>query len=253
MNILVELTYYRPHTSGLTIYAERLAKALARKGHKVTVLTSRYDPSLPLEETMDGVHIVRAPVLFRISKGVVMPTFGLIATTLVLQNDVIHLHLPQFDAAGLALRGRVLKKPTVITYHCDLQMPKGILSWAANQAVNVMNHIASAFTHRLVAYTSDYAEHSTLLTKFSKKIEIINPPVELPSISAEKIIEFKEKNNPEGKYPVIGMAARFASEKGVEVLLNSLEKIRKIYPDVEVWFAGPYKNILGEEEILPAA
>lgn len=248
MNILVELTYYRPHTSGLTIYAERLAKALVRKGHKVTVLTSRYDPSLPSEENMDGVHVVRAPVLFRISKGVVMPTFGLIATQLVLQNDVIHLHLPQFDAAGLALRGRMLKKPTLITYHCDLQMPSGVLSWAANQAVNMMNHIASAFTHRVIAYTNDYAEHSPLLKKFSKKIEIINPPVDLPSISTKEIKEFKEKRNPEGKYPVIGMAARFASEKGVEVLLNSLERIRDFYPDVQVWFAGPYKNILGEEE-----
>ena len=29
MKILTVLTYYRPHTSGLTIYAERLARALA--------------------------------------------------------------------------------------------------------------------------------------------------------------------------------------------------------------------------------
>ena len=42
MRILSVLTYYRPHTSGLTIYAERLAKALVKRGHQVTVLTSRY-------------------------------------------------------------------------------------------------------------------------------------------------------------------------------------------------------------------
>jgi hypothetical protein len=29
MKILTVLTYYRPHTSGLTIYAERLARAFA--------------------------------------------------------------------------------------------------------------------------------------------------------------------------------------------------------------------------------
>ena len=47
MRILTALTYYRPHFSGLTIYAERLARALAARGHQVTVLTSRYDPDLP--------------------------------------------------------------------------------------------------------------------------------------------------------------------------------------------------------------
>jgi hypothetical protein len=41
MRILTALTYYRPYTSGLTIYADRLARAFARRGHEVTVLTSR--------------------------------------------------------------------------------------------------------------------------------------------------------------------------------------------------------------------
>ena len=43
MRILTVLTYYRPHTSGLTIYAERLARALTRRGHQVTVMTTQYD------------------------------------------------------------------------------------------------------------------------------------------------------------------------------------------------------------------
>ncbi|MGZ6347894.1 MAG: glycosyltransferase, partial [Anaerolineales bacterium] len=70
MRILTVLTYYRPHTSGLTIYAERLARAFAKKGHQVTVMTTQYDKSLPLEEMMDGVRVVRVPVALRISKGV---------------------------------------------------------------------------------------------------------------------------------------------------------------------------------------
>ena len=55
MKILTVLTYYRPHTSGLTIYAERLAQAFAKRGHEVTVMTTQYDKSLPREEMMDGV------------------------------------------------------------------------------------------------------------------------------------------------------------------------------------------------------
>ena len=40
MKILIGLTYYRPHVSGVTVYAQRLARGLAEKGHEVTVLTS---------------------------------------------------------------------------------------------------------------------------------------------------------------------------------------------------------------------
>jgi len=47
MRILTILTYYRPHISGLTIYAERLAVALVKRGHQVTVLTSQINPIYP--------------------------------------------------------------------------------------------------------------------------------------------------------------------------------------------------------------
>ena len=55
MRILIVLTYYRPHTSGLTIYTERLATALSNRGHDVTVFTTQFDKKLPLEEVIDGV------------------------------------------------------------------------------------------------------------------------------------------------------------------------------------------------------
>jgi glycosyltransferase involved in cell wall biosynthesis len=248
MRILIVLTYYRPHTSGLTIYAERLAKALARRGHQVTVLTSHYLKELPFEEDQDGVHIVRAPVLFRLSKGVIMPTFGFIADRLVLENDVIHLHLPQFDAAGIAFRGRVLKKPTVITYHCDLQMPPGVTAWAANQAVYLMNNLAAIFTHRVVTYTRDYAEHSRYLTRYIDKLHVIQPPVELPQVTPADVAAFGKEHNPLRQRPVIGMATRFATEKGIEVLLHALPALLSAYPDALVLFAGAYKNIMGEEK-----
>lgn len=248
MRILIVLTYYRPHTSGLTIYAERLAKALVKRGHQVTVLTSQYLKELPSEEIQEGVRIIRAPVLFRLSKGVVMPTFGFLADRLVLENDVIQLHLPQFDAAGVALRGRVLKKPTVITYHCDLLMPPGLLAWTANQAVDVMNNLAAVFTHRVVTYTRDYAEHSHYLNRYLKKLCVIQPPVELPEIEPEAVSSFAREHNPCGQRPVIGMATRFATEKGVEVLLKAMPGLLSTYPEALVLFAGAYKNIMGEEK-----
>lgn len=247
MKLLIVLTYYRPHTSGLTIYAERLAKAMVKRGHQVTVLTSRYLNHLAPVEIQSGVKIVRAPVLLRLSKGVLMPTFGMMANRLVAEHDAIQLHLPQFDAAGVALRGRILKKPTVITYHCDLLMPPGILSTSANYAVKVMNNLAALATHRIVTYTQDYAENSSYLRRYMSKLRVIPPPVELPGAAPEAVRAFAAQYNSTQQRPVIGMAARFATEKGVEVLLNAMPAILKQYPRALVQFAGPYQNIIGEE------
>jgi glycosyltransferase involved in cell wall biosynthesis len=250
MRILIVLTYYRPHTSGLTIYAERLARALAKRGHQVTVLTSRYKHELEADEMRDGVRIIRAPVLVQISKGVIMPAFPFIAARLVKENDVVQLPLPQFDAAWVALFGRLMKRPTVITYHCDLLMPPGIISWLANQAIRIMNHLAAVFTHRIVTYTRDYGEHSNYLKRYIQKLSFILPPVELPAVEPEEVEKFVKKFNPKRAHPVIGMAARFATEKGVEVLLDALPQILRAHPKALVQFAGPWEKIVGEEHYL---
>lgn len=247
MRILIGLTYYRPHISGLTIYAEHLAKAFANRGHQVTILTSHYQHNLLREELQDGVRIIRVPVAFRISKGVIMPSLGYLATKLVKETDFVNLHLPQFDAAGIALRGRFFHKPTVLTYHCDLRMPPGIISWGANQAVHLMNNLAAKYAHRIVTYTRDYAENSSFLKHFLTKVEVIRPPVVLPKASKKELNEFKQQMNSANALPVIGMAARFATEKGVEILLSALPRILEVFPNAVIQFAGPYKNIIGEE------
>ena len=247
MNILVALTYYRPHISGLTIYVQRLAEALADMGHSVTVLTSRYDAALPLNEDMDGVRVVRVPVAFRLSKGVVMPKFGLEATRLVRSHDVLSLHLPQFDAAGLALRGSLMGRPTVLTYHCDLKLPVGLVNRAANLTVGIANGVAAKFADRIVAYTMDYAENSPFLSRYLHKVQVIPPPVEVPPIEENELNKFRNDHEIRNG-PVIGMASRLAAEKGVEILLRALPVILERYPEARVMFAGQYLNVLGEGE-----
>jgi glycosyltransferase involved in cell wall biosynthesis len=249
MKVLIVLTYYRPHTSGLTIYAERLAKGLVARGHEVTVLTSHthVPRSHPVDTMEEGVRVVRAPVLFRISKGVIMPTFGLWATRLVLEHDVICLHLPQFDAAGVAARGRLFGKPTTLTYHCDLKLPPGVFNRVVNKVVHVMNGLAGRLADRVVAYTEDFAQHSPFLQRFSEKIEVIPPPVELPEIGEGAVAAFEKMHGLDEEGPVIGMAARLASEKGVEVLLNALPTVLEAYPRARVLFAGQYLDVMGEE------
>ncbi|CAG0950859.1 Phosphatidyl-myo-inositol mannosyltransferase [Anaerolineales bacterium] len=248
MKILTVLTYYRPHTSGLTIYAERLARAFARRGHQVTVMTTHYDPSLPPEEIMDGVRVIRVPVMARVSKGVLAPTFGLVATKLVAQHDVVQLHLPQFDAPGVALRARLFGRPAVLTYHCDVQLPMGVFNRFVNFVVDFQNDMAGRLANHIVTYTQDYADNSPFLSRYKSKLTPILPPVELPSPLPMGVSAFACEHHIDVRKPVIGMAARFASEKGVEVLLDALPVILEKYPKAQVLFAGTYQDVMGEQD-----
>ncbi len=247
MKILAVLTYYRPHTSGLTIYAERLARAFVKRGHQVTVMTNQYDPSLPLEEMMDGVKVIRVPVIARVSKGVLAPTFGWVATKLVWQHDVVQLHLPQFDAPGVALRARLFGKPAVLTYHCDVQLPLGWFNRVVNFVLDFQNNMAGLLASHIVTYTRDYADHSPYLSRFASKLTPILPPVEMPVPTLEAVSAFADRHRTKELKPVIGMVTRFASEKGVEILLEALPIILKKYPNAQVLYAGQHENVMGEQ------
>ena len=245
MKVLVGLTYYRPHVSGLTIYVERLARTLVERGHSVTVLTAQYDRKLSRTETLHGVEVIRAPVAVRVSKGVIMPTIGWLATRLVPAHDVISLHLPQLDATGIAVRGRLWRRPVVLTYHSDLILPHSPINWMAQTVSDLGNDAAAHLADVLVAYTDDFAHHSRYLSKYLDKVKVIPPPVEMPVPAPEAVRAFRERYHLDGSGPVIGMAGRLAAEKGVEYLLEALPRIRARYPGVRVLHAGP-KEAIGE-------
>ncbi|MDQ4045195.1 MAG: glycosyltransferase family 4 protein [Chloroflexota bacterium] len=246
MRVLLGVTYYRPHVSGLTIYVERLARALVAHGHEVTVLTAQYASSLATHEVMDGVRVVRVPVAMHISKGVVMPTLGIRASRLMRAHDVVSLHLPMFDAAALAFRARRAGRPVTLTYHCDLQLPPGPFNRVVDLTVHLTNRVAAGLADRIVAYTQDYADHSRLLRQFPDKLVVIPPPVVMPSPTFQDVSAFREMYGLDGS-PVIGMAARLAAEKGVEHLVEAMPALTERWPDLKVLFAGPHREVIGEE------
>ena len=246
VKVLVALTYYRPHVSGLTIYVERLARALVERGHQVTVLTSRYDSKLASNEVLDGVKVVRVPVAMRVSKGVIMPTIGFAASKLVYSHDVLSIHLPQLDASGIALRARIMGKPSILTYHSDLLLPRTIFNRLVNLLVDASNHVAARLADAICAYTSDFAISSPLLSRYLSKVHYILPPVAVPDVDDESVERWAKLHGVTSNYPIIGVASRLAADKGIEFLLDALPHLLEVYPNLKVIHAGPINQVIGE-------
>jgi glycosyltransferase involved in cell wall biosynthesis len=247
MKILHSLYYYRPHYSGLTVYTERLVRALGQRGHEVTVLTSRYDPGLQAHERIDGVEVRRLPVLMTISKGPIMPTLLYWAVKFGKDCDVIHLHVPQLDAASIALTGRLLGKPVILTYHCDLRLPTSLLNRVANWLSALANHVSVRLADVVVANALDYAQASTILQHHLDKLQVIPPPIDIPDPSKDVMQRMRARWRIKPDQKIIGMAARLASEKGVEFLVQAVPLIQEQFPETRVLYVGQHLDVMGEQ------
>ncbi len=245
MRIVLAMTYYRPYVSGPIVYADNLAAELVRRGHEVTILTSRYEPGLARDEEVDGVRIVRIPVLARISKGVLMPTYLGVARSILRASDAVVIQVPQFEAPILAALARLMQVPAVLTYHCDVRLPGGWFNRVADRVILVGNQLATLLARRVVAYTADYAEHSPVMRRRLGRVTIIPPPVDLAPPAPADVARFREAHGL-GR-ATIGIAARFATEKGFEHLLDAVPRLLEEFPDLRVLHAGEFEHVIGEE------
>lgn len=256
MKVLFILTYYRPHVSGLTIYVERLAQALAERGHSVTVLTSHYAKELPYQERFDGVRIVRMPVAFRFSKGVFMPTFPLAAWRQVTAHDVVNIHVPQVEAALGALLARLAGRKPILTYHCDLEMPPVWYGRMVDRITFWNNLAASKLADSIVTNTADFARHSPVLSRFgvarsgtgrvvADKVYALLPPITIAEPAPGGRQAFRAQLGLAAGQALVGFVGRFAHEKGVDCLIKAVPRVAAAVPDVRFAFAGP-QDAVGE-------
>lgn len=250
MKVLITSTYFHPYSSGLSVYALREARGLVELGHEVCLLTSQYDPKLALEESLDGIKIVRVKVGMKLSKGVLMPGLRAQAKRWIQWADVVNIHMPQFESFVLARLAKQLRKPLVVTYHCDLVMSGSWFSQLAGWGTNLLGKQALQQARVIVQNTLDYARQSRVLTHFLEKTVEVPTPVVFLEANPDDGRAFRERFSLAESDKILGLAGRVASEKGYEYLAQALPLVWEKYPTVRVVHAGSWKGVIGEETYL---
>ncbi|HOG47211.1 MAG TPA: glycosyltransferase family 4 protein [Anaerolineae bacterium] len=245
MKILMVLTYYYPHWTGLTAYAQRLAEGLVARDHQVTVLTAQYRPDLALRERHNGVDIVRLPTMGRVSRGVLMPGFPRAAARLIRENDVVQVHAVLFEAPLVAWLARRAGKGTVFTNHGDLVMPNGAFDQFVERTVTALMTQALRWTDVVTTHSRDYGEHSAFMQPFLSKAAYIYPPVEIPEPIPEQMAALRREQGLEGAR-VVGFAGRFVEEKGFDYLLQAIPLVEARLPGTKFVYAGE-RNVAYED------
>jgi len=217
---IVQVTpFFAPHFGGVESHVFELSKELQRRGHEVTVVTSRYDPSLPAEETVDGLLVLRSR-----TRGVVLNTPLDPAVGELLRGraaDVVHIHYPPpvtpyFAARALRHHG----PPIVLTYHCDLYLPGlgGRLLTEIYERIflsGLLNRV-----DRIIVHTRSYGNTSAMLR--GRAVEVIpslvnvqrfQQPSDVPALRTSLGLDGRR---------VLLFTGRLVASKGLDTLLRAM-------------------------------
>jgi glycosyltransferase involved in cell wall biosynthesis len=239
LKILIALQYYLPHRTGVPIHIQRVAEALVKRGHEVTVVAARHHPDLRRDEVVNGVRIVRLWAAIRVSRGMVMPAYPWALWFFLRTYDVVWLSTPMLETSLAAVMAGYAKRGLISTHHGDLMLPPG----AFNRFVEWFTYWHYQFmakrADRLIAYSQDYADNSYYLRPFMDKVKVISPPILIPHPDPQAAQALRDKWSHHDN-PVIGFAGRFVLEKRPDLAIRALDVVKQQYPYVKLVFAGEY-------------
>ena len=173
-----------------------------------------------------------------------MPFFLIDAFRLSRGSDIVHIHLPQLEGSGVAIVSKLLRKPVVSTYHCDIELPRGALRFIFTPLIRVSHYLAGKLSDRVVVNTTEYGQSARLPARFHQKVLSVYPPIELPEPEFTSA-QFRSRYEL-GDGLLVGFVGRYAEEKGLDYLLTAVPLVRQLLPSVRFVLAGPTDSVPGE-------
>jgi glycosyltransferase involved in cell wall biosynthesis len=237
-HVTVMLDYYTPYVSGLTEAARLTAEGLAGRGWRIAVVCAQHDPGLARHEVINGVHVFRAPVLARVSRGFVSPRLPLLAGRLAARSDIVHIHLPNPEAALVAaVKGSAR---LVVTHHIDVFLPDTPINRFGMWAVDQVCKAAVRKADLVIANSEDQARGSRIWPTIRRR-----PLLPVPSPCVERSGGAPRLRDGDGLH--IGFMGRITVDKGIEYLIRAFRSIDD--PRARLLIAGDYASVAGGSNI----
>jgi len=226
----------------------RLSTALARQGHKVTVLTSAIGNAASDSPCLDGVRVV---VLRCLNKRFMVPMLPIARLReLIRDNDIVHLtgHWSVLNSV-MYLLSRVERTPYVVSPVGTLPLfgRSQILKYIYNMIIggalirNAQAHVAVTRSE-----AEQFADYSV-----TGNISIIPNGVDAESFAEIDSTSFRAHHGL-GDAPIILFMGRLNPIKGPDLLLEAFGRVAEKFPSYVLVFAGPdegMKDSLGKAAI----
>ena len=206
----------------------------------------QHDNNLKFRETIDGIRIVRAKTLLRISKGFLSTDYIKQSFIEVARHNTIIISLPQFEGIIPALFSKFFRKKLIVIYHCDVVLPGSGFSFLIQWILDFANFLTLKLADVIVTNSEDFAVNSRVLTRVIQKVEYVYPPIIRPNLSDREKNLLRRKIGFDGA--LIGSIGRIAADKGLDKLLEAIPLIKAKYiKPFKIIIAGPMEPI-GEKK-----
>lgn len=224
--------YYPPHVGGIEFHVRDLAEGLVRAGHSVRVLVCNNDKTY-LEETINGVEVIRLPRDFEKASTPVSFYFGKTLERFAREADLVHFHFPYPFGEFEWLRTKAHKTvPYIVTYHTDIVRQKFALALYKPFLNRFLDGAAC-----IMASSPQVIEYSEFLKPREAKCKQVNfgLPVEHIAHNEPAKARAQELRASLNNHPIVLFVGRLVYYKGVDVLVDAM---RYTAEDVEFVVIG---------------
>jgi glycosyltransferase involved in cell wall biosynthesis len=240
MKILQVIDMFSPSAGGSADVASRLAQALGRRGHDVTIFTSNYRLAPGYIKTLPGIKVYAASNYLSLGgKPLLMPGILTASKKELRDFDIIHLHnyptIPNIMVHRYARRYQV---PYVLQAHGSLAtyFQKGTLKRAYDRlwGKEILKDAA-----KVIAVAPAEAETYRRMGVAEDKIEIIPNGVDASEFeNLPPRGEFRKKHGLQNE-KVVFYLGRIHTTKGLRLLAGAFAALVKEKGDARLIIAGP--------------
>lgn len=236
---------YPPYVvGGLAAHVQGLARALAARGHKVTVLSQ--DGGVPREHEDQGVHVVRVgatPVRSPDFLGYVHQLNHLMlakSLELVQQGrrfDIVHAHdwIVAFAASGLK---QALRRPLIATMHAtEFGRNNGLHNDEQRHISDIEWWLIYEAWRVVVCSFAMQSELAHVFQVPPDKVRVIPNGIDVSGMQVRRDMELRRRYAADDEEIVI-FVGRLVWEKGVDTLLYALRQLVTVRPKVKLIVAG---------------
>jgi len=219
MRIIQVAPWFYPHLGGVESHVLTLSRELAARGHEVTVVTTRDDPSSREPERMDGFEVLRVRPRLIALRTPIAPRIRNVLKGLA--ADLFHAHLPPpLSAHYAADASEVRRIPLVVTYHCDVELPFPLGSFLEALYRRTIGASTLERAARVIVTTRTYAATSRAVWRHN--------PIVIPNAVDHRRfhpdVDGSEIRNRLGlppSQPVVLLVCRIVPHKGVEHFIEA--------------------------------
>ena len=222
---------------GVERHVYYISRELSKRGHDVTVITTRSPKHEKLSE-IKGVNICRIPIGLRIYNSHI--PFRILVHLNSDQYDIIHAHTPVPTIADLAALRNIAKKcPFVLTYHNDITK-EGIFGSIISTIYNMtVGKFLLQHSDIIISTTKTYAINSKQLCKYLQKIKVIPNGVDdkvfNPKLDGSRI---REKYGLKEDCKIVLFVGRLDYYKGCEYLVEAFSTVVKRMKNAHLILVG---------------